>query len=283
MQFGNDANAHTGFDETVYDIILPAGDEENLKKGLLVTRDYAMGALLLEEEVKRESGVILSEMRSRDSASFRTFKASLGFELPDHLISRRLPIGKADIIRNADRALLKQFYDDWYRADNMVLVLVGDFSVPLAERLIHEQFTDFTPRATAPAMPALGTIVHKGLKTFYHHEPEAGGTTVSLEVLRSFDQEPDSLALRRRELVDELADRMVQHRLDNRLKAPGSPFTSAAVGSGSYLNRIRYAEISADSAAENWQPTLTAWNRCCGVPTCTALPMPNWRELKKTG
>jgi zinc protease len=258
MQFGNDANAHTGFDETVYDIILPAGDEENLKKGLLVTRDYAMGALLLEEEVKRESGVILSEMRSRDSASFRTFKASLGFELPDHLISRRLPIGKAEIIRNADRALLKQFYDDWYRADNMVLVLVGDFSVPLAERLIHEQFTDFTPRATAPAMPALGTIVHKGLKTFYHHEPEAGGTTVSLEVLRSLNQEPDSLALRRRELVDELADRMVQHRLDNRLKAPGSPFTSAAVGSGSYLNRIRYAEISADSAAENWQPTLTA-------------------------
>jgi zinc protease len=107
MQFGNDANAHTGFDETVYDIILPAGDEENLKKGLLVTRDYAMGALLLEEEVKRESGVILSEMRSRDSASFRTFKASLGFELPDHLISRRLPIGKAEIIRNADRGAFK--------------------------------------------------------------------------------------------------------------------------------------------------------------------------------
>ena len=27
MQFGNDANAHTGFDETVYDIILPTGDD----------------------------------------------------------------------------------------------------------------------------------------------------------------------------------------------------------------------------------------------------------------
>ena len=47
MQFGNDANAHTGFDETVYDIILPKGDEKNLKDGLLVMRDYAMGALLL--------------------------------------------------------------------------------------------------------------------------------------------------------------------------------------------------------------------------------------------
>jgi zinc protease len=77
MQFGNDANAHTGFDETVYDIILPAGDEQNLKKGLLVVSDYAMGALLLEEEVQRESGVILSEMRSRDSTDYRTFEATL--------------------------------------------------------------------------------------------------------------------------------------------------------------------------------------------------------------
>ncbi|BBO71923.1 peptidase M16 [Desulfosarcina alkanivorans] len=256
MQFGNDANAHTGFDETVYDIILPTGDEESLKKGLLVVRDYAMGALLLEEEVKRESGVILSEMRSRDSVSYRTFKASLAFELGDHLISRRLPIGKAEIIKNADRALLKQFYDAWYRPDNMVLVLVGNFSTPMAERLIRTQFSDFAPRASAPAAPVLGTINHTGLKIFHHHEPEAGGTTVSLEVIRPLVTVPDSLALQRRELVAEMGDQIVQNRLDDRLKAPESPFTSAAVGSGSYLNRIRYAEISADSAADRWEQTL---------------------------
>ena len=69
MQFGNDANAHTGFDETVYDIVLPAGDKQNLKKGLLVMRDYAEGALLLEAEVEREKAVILAELRSRDSAA----------------------------------------------------------------------------------------------------------------------------------------------------------------------------------------------------------------------
>ncbi|MBC2745097.1 MAG: insulinase family protein, partial [Desulfosarcina sp.] len=257
MQFGNDANAHTGFDETVYDIILPAGDEENLKKGLLVMRDYAMGALLLEEEVKRESGVILAEMRSRDSAAYRTFKASLQFELPDLLASKRLPIGKAEIIENADKALLKSFYDAWYRPDNMVLVMVGDISIPLAERLIDPQFSDITPRASAPALPALGTINHKGLKIFHHHEPEEGGTTVSIEVIRSHDHIPDSLALQRRQMVEDMADRIVQNRLDARLKTPGAPFTSAAVGSGVYLNRIRYAEISADSSAENWQQTLS--------------------------
>ncbi len=257
MQFGNDANAHTGFDETVYDVILPSGDEENLKKGLLVMHDYAAGALLQEEEVKRESGVILAEMRARDSADYRTFKASLNFELPDLLVSKRLPIGKTETIKKADRSLLKDFYDAWYRPDNMVLVLVGDFPIPLAEQLIDAKFSDLAPRAAASVPPAIGTIHHKGLEVFNHHEPEVGGTTVSIEVLRAYDQVADSSALRRRQLVEGLADRIVQNRLDARLKSPGAPFTAAAVGSGVYLNRIRYAEISADSSAENWQPTLT--------------------------
>lgn len=258
MQFGNDANAHTGFNETVYDIILPAGDAENLKKGLLVLHDYATGALLLEEEIKRESGVILSEMRSRDSTGYRTFTATLKFELPDLLVSERLPIGKMAVIQNADRSLLKTFYDSWYRPDNMILVMVGDFSIPLAEPLIAAQFKDIAPRAAAPDEPELGTIHHQGLKVFHHYEPEAGGTTVSIEVVRPYDTVPDSLDLRRRLMVEHLADRIVQHRLDARLKAPEAPFTSATVGSGSYLNYIRYAEISADSSADTWRQAISA-------------------------
>ena len=257
MQFGNDANARTGFDQTVYDIILPTGDKDNLNKGLLVMHDYAMGALLLEEEVRRESGVILAEMRSRDSAAYRTFKATLNFELPNHLISERLPIGKAAVIKEADRNLLKGFYDAWYRPDHMVLVMVGDFSIPLAEALIADQFRDFKPRAPAPRLLPKGTINHSGLKIFHHYEPETGGTTVSLEVVQAHEPESDSQALRRQQTIEDLADMIVQNRLDARLKTPGAPYTSATVGSGIYLNHIRYAEISADSSAENWQQTLS--------------------------
>ncbi len=256
MQFGNDANAHTGFDETVYDIILPAGDEQHLDEGLLVMRDYAMGALLLETEVKREAGVILSEMRSRDSSDYRTFEATLKFELPDLRVSRRLPIGSAEVIEKADREQLKAFYDAWYRPDNMILVMVGDFSKPLAKRLISEQFSGFTARAPLPQRPDIGTIDHKGLKVFFHHEAEAGGTTVSIETLRLETPVPDSLAQQRRRILSHMADRIVQNRLDARLKAPAAPFTSAAVGSGVYLNRIRYAEISADSSPANWRKAL---------------------------
>ena len=257
MQFGNDANAHTGFDETVYDIVLPNGDEKNIEKGLLVMRDYAMGALLREEEVKRERGVILAEMRSRDSAAYRTFKATLQFELPDFLLSKRFPIGIAEVIKNADSALLKGFYDTWYRPDNMVLIIVGDIEIPMAQNLIKAQFDDFSPRAPVAAEPDLGTINHKGFSVFYHHEPETGGTTVSIEVVRPYHPQPDSLSLRRQEIIAQLADGIVQNRLDTMQKRSDAPFTSAAVGSGAYLNHVRYAEISADSSAQHWQRTLS--------------------------
>ena len=258
MQFGNDANAHTSFDETVYDIILPAGDEQNLQQGLLVMRDYAMGALLLEEEVQRESGVILAEMRSRDSSDYRTFKATLQFEFPDLLVSRRLPIGETAVVKNADREELKRFYDAWYRPDNMVLVMVGDFSIPLAERLIENQFKDFTARAPAPTAPSLGTIDHKGLKVFYHREPEAGGTTISIETIREHEPVPDSQNFQRQQIIADMADAIVQNRLDAITTSADAPFTSAAIGSGIYLGRIRYAEISADCAPANWSQALAA-------------------------
>jgi len=256
MQFGNDANAHTGFDETVYDIILPAGDEQHLKKGLLVIHDYAAGASLLEEEINRERSVILAEMRSRDTIGYRTFKTTLGFELPDLLVSQRMPIGKREVIEKVDRALLKDYYDRWYRPDNMILVMVGDFTATMAKHLINTQFKDLAPRATATAPPDVGTIDHQGIKPFYHHEPEAGGTTVSIEVIHMHEPVPDSLSRRRQKLIEDLADRIVQDRLDDRLKKPDSPFTSAMIGSGIYLNRIRYAEITADSNAADWKRTL---------------------------
>ncbi|CAB5116995.1 hypothetical protein D3OALGB2SA_2733 [Olavius algarvensis associated proteobacterium Delta 3] len=141
MRFGADANAHTGFDETVYDIRLPDGSRDSIEQGLLVMGDYAEGALLLESEVERERGVILAEKQTRDSASYRTFKKAMAFEFPDALVSKRLPIGTDEALRAADRKELKDFYDTWYRPERMVLVMVGEFEIDVAESLIKERFT----------------------------------------------------------------------------------------------------------------------------------------------
>jgi len=256
MQFGPDANAHTGFGETVYDILLPDGSRESLEKGLLVLQDYAMGALLLPEEIDRERRVILAEKRSRDSAGYRTFVSTLKFEFPDARLSRRLPIGREEVIRQADRSLLTDFYDTWYRPETMILVMVGDFDAAEAAVLINDRFKTFTPRAPSRPEPDFGRIQHEGVKAFYHYEKETGKTTVTIEVIEKKDPEPDSLALQKRTLIRIIADRIVQNRLNALLRKPDTPFTSASIGSGFFLRQARIGTINAECKPENWQKAL---------------------------
>jgi zinc protease len=256
MQFGADANAHTGFAETVYDVHLPDGRKASLEKGLLVMQDYAQGALLLPSEIDRERGVILAEKRTRDSAAYRTFEAALKFEFPEARISKRLPIGLEEVIRKADRPLIKSFYDTWYRPETMILVAVGDFDAVQAEKLIRQRFSGMQARSVAPSEPDIGIIRHKGIKSFYHYEKEAGKTNVAISVLQQQEPQTDTFDSRRRRLIRDMTDRMVLYRLEKLLDQAETPFTSVDVGSGTWLQRIRYAEISAECGAKQWKETL---------------------------
>ena len=256
MQFGPDANAYTGFYETVYDVLLPTGDIESLRKGLLVLQDYAEGALLIPQEVEDERKVVLSEKRERDSASYRTFVSSLNFELPNTRIVNRLPIGSETVLQKADSKLLKEFYDVWYQPEKMILVIVGDYDQKQAIPIIREKFSRIVSRAPPIEDPEMGQFDHTGIKAFYHFEKEEGNTTVTIEVLRKIKRENDSKELRINRAKRNLADRIVQHRLNKILKEPDTPFTSANISSGVYLKEIDYAEISAKCASKNWEKTL---------------------------
>ncbi len=256
MELGPDANARTGFTETVYDILLPSGDPETLEKALLVVHDYAQGALLPPEELDRERMVVLAEMNDRDSASYRTFESTMKFEFPEAKISRRLPIGKEEVIKTMDRALLKSFYDAHYRPDNMVLVAVGNLDVSAAEELIKKRFSTMVFRGKGEPEMDFGEIRHKGIKPFYHFEKEEGMTTVTLESLEKVLPEPDSFALQKRMLIEDAVNRIMGYRLDALVREAGSPMTSATIRSGVFADFVRYAEISADCDPMNWETAL---------------------------
>ncbi len=256
MKFGADANAHTGFYSTVYDIDLPGGDKKSMETGFLVIKDYAAGALILEEEVDKERPIILAEKRTRDSVDFRTFEETFKFELPDALLSNRLPIGTEEVIQHANRHLLKSFYDTWYRPERMILIMAGDFDIQVAEPLIMEKFADLSPRAPVSEYQNPGSIHHSGLKTFYHFEPEAGSTSISIETLSKEIAPPDSLEQQKIKLRSAMANHIINKRLSEMLNDPDTPFTHAMISSGNYLNYLQGADINADCAPENWGNTL---------------------------
>ena len=256
MMFGADANAHTGFYETVYDIFLPSGDEKSMDDGLLVLSDYAEGALLLESEVDNERGVILAEKRERDSVSYRTFKASLEFELPGSLITRRLPIGTQNVIEKTDKALLKSYYDTWYRPENMVLVMVGDFDIETAIRLIENHFAPMIPRAKASLQPENTWEDHSGLKAFYYYEKEAGNTEVSISTVTRVPFRQDTVSALKERVVRNIAETMVGARLSKDVREKSSPVSDANIYSGNYLQNVYFTGIEAETTPENWEQAL---------------------------
>ncbi len=257
MQFGNDANAHTGFYETVYDMLLPEGNKKNLENGLTVMKDFAKSALLLQSEIDRERKVILAEKRTRDSASYRTVVSVMKFLLPETRISKRFPIGEEEVIKNADHNLLKDYYDTWYKPDNMILVMAGDFDQKQATKLIEKRFSTLYAKASIQPRPDIGQIKHKGIKAFYHFEKETGKTTVTIEVINKKTIQPDSVAFQKKQLVKNIANQIVRNRLDKIVSKTTSPFTLASVSSGISFYQVEFSEISAETSPENWEKSLS--------------------------
>lgn len=256
MSFGGDTNARTGYDQTVYDIILPSGSREDLEKGLLVFSDYARGALLLQTEIERERGVILAEKRSRDSAGYRAHVKETAFSMQGTMVPERMPIGTLETLNKADRAIMKRFYDAWYRPENMVLVMVGDFDPKEVQPLVEKQFAALKAAGDRPSCPELGLLQHNDTAFFYHHEEEMGVTETSIETLWNVEPEDDSIALEVQELTRYVASKIVQYRLDELARKSATPFTSAKIYAGTFLGRIAYAEIGAKSDAKLWKESL---------------------------
>ncbi len=261
MNFGNDANAHTTFDQTVYDLILPNGSEKELDTGLLVMADYARRAQLQEVHIDKERGVILAEKRARDSAAYRLQVASMEFAFRGTRLAERMVIGEEKTLRNADRNLLKSFYDAWYRPDNMVLVVVGDMDPDLAEKVIRKHFSPLTAGGPRPKCPDFGQLAGRGTETFYRFAPELGKTNVSIETFRDLPLQNDSIGLERQELARLMGEMIMGYRLQQLQEQKDSPMARASYDGGDIVDRIGYCSISAPTESGKWRESLSLLDR----------------------
>ena len=257
MDYGVDANAHTSFFNTIYDLSLPLGDKKYIDDAFVILHDYASSALLLEEEVQREKGIILSEKRERDSIEYRTFKKTLQFELHDSRINKRFPIGIESVLKKIDRKTLKLFYDKWYRPDNMVLIMLGDFDINLVEAAIIKKFSDLKPRILSfPKSFDNKFKAHKNIKAFYHYEPEAINTEIAIEnvVWTPFEQE--TLESIKSKTLNNLAFSILENRLLRMINQQTSDLTKASVFSGVFLNNFFGSSINAHCKPDKWEKSL---------------------------
>ena len=180
MRFGAHVNAHTGFDETVYELQIPTDNAAVIDRSFLVLEDFARNVSFEPIEIDKERGVILEEWRLGLGADERIQDAQFPILLKGSRYAERLPIGKPEIIQNVNHDRLKQFYSDWYRPDLMGVVAVGDFDKVTIEGLIKSHFSGLTVPPGAKPRPAYSVPDQPGTVYSVATDPEATTTRVDI-------------------------------------------------------------------------------------------------------
>src|ERR1700688_1295956 len=140
MRFGAHVNAHTSFDETVYELQIPTDNLAVIDPSLLILEDWAHNVSFEPVDIDKERGVILEEWRLGVGDDERIHDTQFPILLKGSRYAERLPIGKPEIIQNVNHERLKQFYVDWYRPDQMAVIAVGDFDKSAIEAQIRSHF-----------------------------------------------------------------------------------------------------------------------------------------------
>ena len=151
VKFGQNLNAYTSIDETVYNINnVPVIRDGIVDSCLLILHDWANDLTLAEAEIDNERGVIHEEWRTGQGAMMRMYEQALPIAFKGSKYGHRLPIGTIEVIDNFPYQALRNYYEAWYRPDQQGIVVVGDIDVDKVEAKIKELFSPIEMPANAP-------------------------------------------------------------------------------------------------------------------------------------
>ncbi|MDR2652210.1 MAG: insulinase family protein [Prevotellaceae bacterium] len=233
IKFGQNLNASTGMEQTVYNVsAVPLDKSGNLDTCLLILHDWSQFIALKGDEIDKERGVILEEKRTRNNASWRIYEKSLPVLYGDTRYSKRNVIGTEEILKNFKHDEIRDFYHRWYRTDLQCIVVVGDFDANVVVEKIKKIFADVKPvenpepKGFYPlpknAEPTVAVVT----------DPEATSTEVSIYI--KHEPVPKEMqgtyGVYMMDLTKSLISRMENTRLREITQKPNAPFISGYTG-----------------------------------------------------
>ncbi|MBQ6191964.1 MAG: insulinase family protein [Bacteroidaceae bacterium] len=256
VKFGENLNAYTSFDETVYNInnvnVEIAGAVDSC---LLILHDWSHDLLLEDKEIDKERGVIEEEWRVRRSAELRLIEAALPTICKDSKYAERMPIGTMEVVKNFPYDTLRRYYRKWYRPDLQALVIVGDIDPDAVEQKLKGMFADIAP---APADAAVREDYpvpdNQEPLVFIGQDKEYTGMMAS--VMFKSDPLPremrGTMAYIAMDFLQDAISGMLNERLNEITRQADAPFSGAGVNFGEFLVAKTKEALSLDiSMKEN--------------------------------
>ncbi len=238
VKFGQNLNAYTSMEETVYNISNVPIERESVQDScLLILHDWADDLLLADEEIDKERGVIHQEWRRSMVGQMRILEELLPKMFPDSKYGYRLPIGTMEVVDNFPYKALRDYYEAWYRPDQQGIIVVGDIDVKRIENKIKEMFSPIEMPANAPTREYLPVADNAG--TIYAIGKDKEQTQCVMQLMFKTDAMPDSLkntvAYYMQDYIVDMITSMLNARFTEMQANPDAPFAYAGAGYGGVM------------------------------------------------
>lgn len=234
VKFGDDLNAFTGQDQTVYQLPVPTDSADIFNKAFVVLEDWAHNITFEGTEIDKERGVILEELRGGKGAQQRMRDKWLPILVGDSKYGKRNIIGTEDILKNFSHETIRNFYKTWYRPDLQAIAAVGDFDIDQVEKMIKERFGAI-PKATKPRpLGKFPVADFKGTRVAIVTDPEQPYMLAQV-ITKLPKAEEKTLGDSRESIKRNLFNQMLQARLQEQTQQANPPFLFGGAGYGGFI------------------------------------------------
>lgn len=252
VTFGGDLNASTSYEQTMYELPIPLGDEKLLKSSFQVLQDWAQNLNYEDKDIDDERGIIVSEWRQRNNFQFRLQDNSMRTILKGSKFEKRNIIGDTNILLNFPYETIRRFYRDWYRPNLMAIVAVGDFDVDKIELLIKEYFEVLKNPTPSRQKDVVVAPYHKETYAYTQKDKE-----LPIELGEFYFNLPEfptnTLEGYRETLKRGLFDIMLNERLGEIAQLPEPPYIQCGAGESKLLAGIRSFVASFSAQPGNFE------------------------------
>ena len=238
MRLGENLNAYTSFDETVYMLMnTPVTRPEIVDSCLLVLHDWSAFLTLSDSMITKERGIIREEWRRQADAETRLWEQQLPKMYPGSRYAHRLPIGTIDVINNFKPDELRDYYKKWYRPDLQGIIIVGDIDVDKIESQIKAMFADI-PAPVNPAKRELSLVPDNDVP-LVSIATDKESTNIILSIYYKHDKMPEELKGSVTDYVTHYMQQVIgtvmNERFSEIVQKANPPFVYAYAGDGDYM------------------------------------------------
>ncbi|MBO9624210.1 MAG: insulinase family protein [Sphingomonas sp.] len=254
VTFGSDSNASTTFTQTVYKLDLPMATPQGLDESFKILSGMMSGPNISQQSLDAERPVVLAEAREQPGPQERLQDSMFDLMFAGQPAANREPIGTTETLTAATPATVQAFHDRWYRPERAVVIVSGDADPALLEGLVQKYFSDWKGNGPATPSPDFGKPSPDHPVAASLAEP-ALQPLVMMAVVRPWTVFADTVIFNQKRMVDLVAIRVINRRLETRARSGGS-FLAAGADLSDVARSANVTTVNVLPVGDDWETAL---------------------------